>query len=142
MAFNGKLIELWIPSENHYVDFPQKIIKAESYKVTPDQRMETSASRSASGVLKRTTATHTASKIEFNTVPINNTDISAIHGMLLAAYSDQQQRKLYVRYYDPAVDDYKGGDFYIPDIDYNILRIDTAKNVIYYDSIRFAFIEY
>lgn len=142
MAFNGKLIELWIPATNTYVTFPTKIIKAESYKITPDQRMETSASRSASGVLKRTTATHTASKIEFNTVTINNTDISAIHGMFLDAYSDQQQRKLDLRYYDPAVDQYKTGTFYVPDIDYNILRIDTAKNVIYYDSIRFAFIEY
>ena len=141
MAFNGKLVELKT-GLNTYVDFPTKYIKAESYKVTPQQRLETEAKRAASGVLHRTTVSHTASKIDFNTTALTNTEVKAIHDLLASAYTDSLQRKLDLRYYDPATDAYLTGTFYVPDIDYDILRIDKVNNIVHYDSVRFAFIEY
>lgn len=141
MSFNGKLVELKT-GENSYVEFPLKYVKMESYKVTPDQRMESSAARSASGLLKRTTCSHTASKIDMSTIPLTNADVSEINTLLSNAYTDPQQRQLDLRYYVPETDSYKTGTFYVPDIDYNILRVDLSTNTIHYDSVRLAFIEY
>ena len=140
MAFNGKLIQL--KTGANYVDFPLKYMKAESYQVTPNQRMESSANRATTGVLHRTTVSHTASKIDFSTPPITNTEVNAISTLLANAYTDSLQRKLELKYYDPSSDSYKTGEFYVPDIDYPINRVDTAKNIIHYDSVRIAFIEY
>lgn len=140
MAFNGKLVEL--KTNNSYVEFPMKYIKAESYKVTPNQRMESSASRAVTGVLKRVTMSHTASKIDMNTPPLTNADANDIHTLLTNAYTDAQERKLELRYYDPSSDSYKTGEFYVPDIDYEIVRIDKTLNMIQYNSVRIAFIEY
>ena len=140
MAFTGELVEL--KTGANYVPFPLKFIKSESYKVTPDQRMEASATRSTTGILVRQTVSHTASKIDFNTVAMTNNDVNTIQTLLSNAYTDAQERKLDLRYYNPATDSYQTGTFYVPDVDYNIIRIDAALNVVYYDSIRFAFIEY
>ena len=140
MAFNGKLIQL--KTGNSYVDFPIKYIKAESYEITPNQRMESNAVRSVSGVLQRTTCTHTASKIEFNTTPLTNAEVNDIHTKLSNAYSDSLERKLTIKYYDPESDSYKESEFYVPDIQFPIMRIESDKNIIHYDSIRYAFIEY
>ena len=140
MAFNGKLIEL--KTGANYIELPIKYIKAESYKVTPNQRMESSANRASTGVLIRSTVSHTASKIEFSTPPLTNSDVNAIHTLLTNAYTNSLQRKLDLRYYDPSSDDYKTGTFYVPDINYDINRIEKATNKIHYNPIRIAFIEY
>ena len=140
MAFNGKLIEL--KTGANYVEFPLKYIMSESYKVTPNQRMESSAYRATTGLLKRKTVDHTASKIDLSTPPITNKDASAINTLLSNAYTEAKERKLDLRYYDPETDTYKTGTFYVPDPDYDILFIDQANTIIQYNSVRIAFIEY
>ena len=138
MAFNGKLIEL--KTNNSYVEFPLRYIKAESYKVTPCQRMESSANRATTGVLVRATVSHTASKIDLSTPPVTNSEVNAIHTLLSNAYTDALQRKLDLRYYDPSSDSYKTGTFYVPDIDFDINRVQGT--IIHYNPVRIAFIEY
>lgn len=140
MAFNGKLVEL--KTGNNYVEFTPKLMKAESYKVTPNQRMESSANRASTGLLVRTTMAHTASKIDFTTTPLTNSEVNSISTMLSNAYTDSLQRKLDLRYYDPSSDSYKTGTFYVPDIDYEINRVDVPNKVIHYNPVRIAFIEY
>lgn len=140
MAFNGKLIEL--KTGANYVEFPLKYIKAESYKVTPNQRMESLANRATTGLLHRVTVSHTSSKIDLNTPPITNKEVNAIHTLLTNAYTDSLQRKLNIRYYDPSSDSYKTATVYVPDIDYEIYRVDKATNTIHYNPVRIAFIEY
>lgn len=139
-AFNGKLIEVKIG--NSYSEIPLTFINSESYKVTPNQRMESSANRSTTGKLVRNTVSHTASKIDFSTTPITNIDLKTIEILLSNAYTDPLQRKLNVRYYVPSDDEYKTGVFYVPDVDYDIIRVDESKNIIWYNSVRYAFIEY
>ena len=140
MAFNGKLLELKVG--NNYVEFPTDLINAESYKVTPDQRLEASANRAASGKLIRSTLSHTASKIELNTIVLTNSQLATIENLLSSAYTDSLQRKLTIRYYVPQSDSYKTGIVYVPDVDYDILRIEKDKNIVWYNSVRYAFIEY
>ena len=138
MAFNGKLIEL--KTNNNYVALPLTYMRAESYKATPNQRLESSAARSVEGLLHRTTCSHTATKVEFETPPMTNTEVAALQKYFSDAYTNATQRNIEVKYYDPETDTYKEGLFYMPDVDYPIMRIDGTR--VYYNSIRYAFIEY
>lgn len=140
MAFNGKLLEVKVGA--NYSEFSTKYINAESYKVTPNQRMESAANRASSGVLVRNTVSHTASKIDLSTPIMTNKEVKIINDLLASAYTDSLQRKLDLRYYDPSSDSYKTGTFYVPDVDFEINRIDKTNNIIWYNSIRYAFIEY
>ena len=140
MAFNGKLLEL--KTGNSWVNVPMDFFALESYSATQDQRMESSANRATSGKLVRTTVEHTATKIEFKTPPITNREVAVLNGLLSAAYIDELERKVEARYYDPATDSYKTGEFYVPDVEYPIYRVDLETNTVYYKSLRYALIEY
>lgn len=137
MAFSGYLIKLGGSSGDN---LPMELIAAESYSATPDQRLESKAARAATGKLYRSTCDHKATKIEIETVPMTNKDLTGLMSLIASHFSDTNQRKLNLQYYDNETDNYNTGTFYMPDIQYKILRVDG--NTIYYDSIRLAFIEY
>lgn len=121
---------------------PTSLIQAETYKVTPDQRMEQSAERDVSGYLWRDTVANQPPKIEFETPACYNTDVRKLTDLFIASYTNRAERKLPVAYYDPEEDVYKSTDCYIPNIDFPIRTIDIEANTIMYDPIRFAFIGY
>ena len=139
MAFNGYLIKLGGSSGT---ELPLSYVKAESYSAMPNQRMESEAKRAVTGVLKRTTCEHTATKIEINTVPMTNSQWNVLWNMIKTRFTNYLQRDITLEYYDNETDSYKTGNFYMPDIQYPILRVDTDADLIHYDSIRLAFIEY
>lgn len=138
MAFSGYLIKVGSPA----VEIPLKYMRAETYKVTPNQRLEWSAERDVTGVLHRETTPNMPPKIEFNTPLMTNKDIKALNTILSNAYSNATERKLSVTYYDPESDTYKTHDCYMPDVKYEIRNVDTAHNVINYEELRYAFIGY
>lgn len=139
MAFNGYLIKLKGGVEQI---LPLKFMGAASYNATPQQRMESSANRATTGLLHRTTVEHTATKIEFETPMITNRDLAVLNAMLQSHFTDALQRKLTIEYYDNGTDSYRDAVCYMPDVQYKIHRIDTATNTIYYEPVRYAFIEY
>ena len=57
-------------------------------------------------------------------------------------YSVEKEKKLVLEYYCPDIDDYKKGEFYIPDITYPINMVDNKNNCILYNSFSLEFIEY
>lgn len=138
MAFSGYLIKVGSPA----VEIPLKYMRAETYKVTPNQRLEWSAERDVTGVLHRETTPNMPPKIEFNTPLMTNKEIKALNTILSNAYSNVTERKLSVNYYDPESDSYKTHDCYMPDVAYEIRNVDTARNVINYEELRYAFIGY
>lgn len=140
MAFSGYLIKVG-PSGSE-VEIPLKYMRAETYSVTPDQRLEWSAERDVTGVLHRETVANMPPKIEFNTPLMTNSDINALNTILSTAYSVAAERKLRVTYYDPESDSYKTHDCYMPDVKYEIRNVDTVNNVINYQELRYAFIGY
>lgn len=140
MAFSGYLIK--VGTGNSKVEIPLKYMRAETYKVTPNQRMEWSAERDTTGVLHRTTVANKPPKIEFETPLMNNTDIAALNTIIQGAYSNADERKLSVEYYDPESNTYKTHTCYMPDVAYKIRNVDTVKNVINYEQLRYAFIGY
>lgn len=139
MAYNGYLIK--VGGSNGTI-LPMKYIKFEGYDITPNQRMESEAKRAVTGLLHRTTVAHTASKIEFNTPIMTNSDMDAMMTLFRNAWASTSERKLELYYYDMETNTYKSGDFYMPDIKFQIDHIDNAKNIVYYKETRVAFIEY
>lgn len=136
MAFSGYLIKIG------NTVLPMKYMKAESYKSTPSQRLETEAKRAITGLLHRTTVEHRPTKIEFETPIITNLDLQAMWNIIQANYTIENERKITIQYYNEETDSYLSAECYIPDVEYQINRIDLATNLIYYNPIRFAFIEY
>ena len=140
MAFTGYLIK--VGASGYEVEIPLKYMRAETYTVTPNQRLEWSAERDVTGVLHRETTPNMPPKIEFSTPLMTNSDVNALNAILSAAYSVAAERKLRVTYYDPESDSYKSHDCYMPDVHYQIRNVDTENNVINYEELRYAFIGY
>ena len=138
MAFSGYLIKVGTTP----VEIPLKYMRAETYQVTPNQRLEWSAERDVTGVLHRETTPNMPPKIEFETPLMTNSDIVALNTILQNAYTVVAERKLPVTYYDPESDTYKTHDCYMPDVHYQIRNVDTVNNVINYEELRYAFIGY
>lgn len=139
MAYSGYLIRL---GGIGGTDLPMKYIKLGDYSITPNQRMESEAKRAVTGLLHRATVEHTSSKIEFNTPNLTNRDIDAMMSLIRGYWSSASERKLTLAYYDMETDSYKTGEFYMPDIKFQIDHIDNTRNVVYYKETRIAFIEY
>ena len=139
MAYAGYLIKL---GGSGGTVLPNKYIAIENYKSTPNQRMEIKATRAVTGILHRTTVEHKASKIEFTTPIITNTDLAALNNLLISHFSNNLERKITINYYDQETDSYRDAICYMPDVSYDIMRIDTKTNTIYYSGVRYAFIEY
>ena len=139
MAYKGYLIKL---GGSGGTVLPMKYMKLDGYNITPNQRMEAEAARSITGVLHRTTVEHTATKIEFNTPNLTNTDINGMMSMFRSVWSSAAERKLNLQYYDMETDSYKTGTFYMPDIKFQIYQADNVRNKLIYKETRIAFIEY
>lgn len=133
MSFAGYLLKV------NGTLFPTKFIKLATYDVTPNQRIETSADRSASGVLVRATVSHTPSKIEFQTPHLYEEDVQTLVGLLNMGKSNLQ-RNVTLDYFCPDTQSYQSGTFYIPDTKFSIYRIDNGR--LMYQPVRVAFIEY
>lgn len=121
-------------------EIPLSYIFTNSYDVTPNQRLETSAERNTSGVLSRETVSHTPSKVEFDTRPMYEADKNTLMAIITGAYTDANARQLTLDYYCPDTGSYQTGTFYVPDIKFTILSV--INNNPLYDKIRIAFIEY
>jgi len=138
MAFSGYLIKV---GGSNGSELPMKYIKIQGYSITPNQRMESEAKRAVTGVLHRTTVAHTASKIEFDTPNMTNADVDDMMTLFKNNWTSTSERKLKLYYYDMESDSYKEGDFYMPDIKFQIDHI-KANNVIIYKETKVTFIEY
>ena len=140
MSFSGYFIKLKGGTADEILPFDY--MAADSYQITPNQRMEAKANRATSGVLTRQTVSHTATKIEFETPPCTNQEAVALNTLLQRHFSSNSERKLTLEYYDPETDTYKQGSFYMPDAQYSVNRVDLLLNFVHYNKIRYAFIEY
>lgn len=139
MAYSGYLIKL---GGSNGTVLPMEYMATESYKSTPNQRMEASATRSVTGLLHRTTVEHKATKIEFTTTVLTNTQLATLNNLLATHFSNNLERKITINYYDQETDSYRDAECYMPDISYDINHIDQDLNIVYYNGIRYAFIEY
>lgn len=139
MAFDGTLIKVGAFA----TEVPTEYIEAKTYKASPDQRMEWSAERDATGVLHRETVDNAPPKIEFTTISnLTNAEVVSLMNIFESAFTDAKQRMLPVTFYDDATGTYKTWNCYMPDVEFTISNVDKVNRVITYEPIRFAFIGY
>lgn len=136
MSFNGYLIKFVKTGEL----FPHELIAKDTYQSTPLQRTEIKAYRDSNNKLHRTTSPNYKSKVVFNTLELNLTQMQKIRNILNNAFENAQQRKVKITYWDDELLQYRTMTAYIPDITYQIVKI-SADN-IKYSPVTFTFIEY
>lgn len=136
MSFNGSLLSIG------GANFPLKYVFKESYKITPNARLDLDPFRNTYGYLMRNVLEHTASKITFQTKPMWNNDHADMWSFIRSHYSDAHERKVQLVYYCPDLDDYDSGTFYIPDFTPPMDLVDVANRKIMFLSYELSFIEY
>lgn len=152
MAYNGYLIKINGSSGDYELGVTKKdskgritfdtkkFIKADSYSVTLSGQ-DLDSYRDADGLLHRNALAHTCIKVEFETAPmLTNKEVAELMSNIRSRMSDQVEKKVSVTAYLPETDSYVTADCYIPDIQFPIYG--TYGNVIHYDAIRLAFIQY
>lgn len=128
MAFSGYLLKVGS------IKIPMRFISVKSYKSTPNRQQDLDSYRDADGKLKRNILPHKVTTIEFSTPYLHLADKIALQAIL------PSRTKLTVTYWNDETNAYATGDFYIPDVEYSIYRVDG--NDIIYMPITYEFIEY
>jgi hypothetical protein len=136
MSYNGYLLKMGADV------FPLSFVYANSYTVTPNRRQDLDSARNADGVLERNVLEHTATTISFQTKPMWNSEMNQMMTFIRNHYSVELEKKISMEYYCPDLDDYKTGEFYIPDIAFSINMVDNEHNRILYNGFQLEFIEY
>lgn len=122
---------------------PNKYLAYESYKITPNQRTELSAYRDQNiNKLHRETIPYFKTKIDCDTKPMYEREKMEMQEIMRSGLVNATERKYRVEYYDTENNVYKSGDFYIPDTEFSIIKVDDEANEILYNKIRLALIEY
>lgn len=128
--------EGWLVKVNGVI-FPTSLIRANTYKITPDQETDLDDYTDNLGVFHRNVLPAKASKIEFETPTIRLRDAYRIFEVI-----PEDDDSVTVEYWNPRKFRYQSGDSYVPDIQYTLRMVDEDKRDIVYDQIRIAFIEY
>lgn len=128
--------EGWLLKVNG-IEFPTKYIRADTYKVTPDQETDLDDYTDNDGVFHRNVLPAKATKIEFNIVPCWLQDMVIVRSILPNARTEVN-----IEYWNDYTLSYQAGKAYIPDILYSYHILDKNRKNIQYSETRVAFIEY
>lgn len=134
MAFEGYLLAF-----GGYV-LPHKYIQLSSYDTTPNQRTELSAYRDNDNSLHRNTSPNHKTTIKFTTLSLNLLEKQEIQRIMSYGLVNSTERKYEVTYWNDEINAYTTSYFYMPDVNYQINKIDD--NNIKYNPISFELIEY
>lgn len=140
MAFDGNLV--YLVGSSDATPFPIKYVYKDSYVVAPNRRQDLDSAVNANGVLERNVLDVTRSTIKFTVKPMYNHDLAEFMRIVRNKYSSQKEKKIQLYYYCPDLDDYKVGNFYVPDIEFPIMQVDSENKRIRYGTFDFEFIEY
>lgn len=116
-------------------------IKADSYNITPNARQDMDSYRDADGVLQRNALSHTATIIEFDTIPMWDTDFEALMASMSSQYINEYERDATCTYYDVENGTSSSGHFYL-DANFKATIKQVWNNKKLYDSAHFKFVEY
>ena len=117
------------------------LIKAETFKITPNARQDLDSYRDTEGVLQRNALAHTATIVEFDTRPMWDNDFSAMMNAITSSYSNVNERDGTATYFDEENQTTKTGHFYL-DSNFQVSVMQQWGNRTLYDSCHFKFVEY
>lgn len=139
MAFNGYFVK--IKGVNGGLDWtiPMDYMKSESY-VGLLSGQDLDSYRDADGTLHRTGLKNVIPKVEFEIPPMTNDKLNLFFTNLKRRYTNKIEKKLRAEVYMSEIDDYVTHDFYVPDINFTIYKVEGKE--ILYNATRVAFISY
>lgn len=117
------------------------LIKAETFKITPNARQDLDSYRDTEGVLQRNALAHTATIVEFDTVPMWDSKFSSMMSAITSSYSNVNERDGTATYFDEENQTTKTGHFYL-DSNFQVSVMQQWGNRTLYDSCHFKFVEY
>lgn len=128
--------EGWLLKVNG-VEFPTKYIRADTYKVTPDQETDLDDYTDNDGKFHRNVLPAKATKIEFNIIPCRLVDMQEIFKII-----PHDDNAVTIEYFNPRTFGYQSGTAYVPDVYFEPYMVYKDKKDILYKETRIAFIEY
>lgn len=117
------------------------VIKADSYKITPNARQDLDSYRDTEGLLHRNALAHTATIVEFDTIPMWDTNFNAMMSAVKNSYINVSERDANCSYFDVENQTTKTGHFYL-DSNFQASIKQQWGTKILYDSCHFKFVEY
>lgn len=117
------------------------LIKAETFKITPNARQDLDSYRDTEGVLQRNALAHTATIVEFDTVPMWDSKFSSMMSAITSSYTNVNERDGTATYFDEETQTSKTGHFYL-DSNFQVSVMQQWGNRTLYDSCHFKFVEY
>ena len=136
--YDGYLVKI-----GEYI-FPMKYIAEETYNITPHQRLDLDSKRDNLGELYREVADNRPSAIEFQTIAgLTNKEVKELFACIRAEFTNEDERKANVIYYDPETDEYTEAEkMYIPNPSFPIDEVDNVKKVVTYNAIGIQVVGY
>lgn len=116
-------------------------IKADSYNITPSARQDLDSYRDADGVLRRNALSHSATIIEFDTIPMWSTDFESLMSSMTSNYINVNERDANCTYYNVESGSTETGHFYL-DANFKATIKQVWGSMKLYDSAHFKFVEY
>ena len=117
------------------------VIKADSFKITPNARQDLDSYRDTEGVLQRNALSHTATIVEFDTIPMWDTKFSSMMTSVSSSYINSNERDANCSYFDEEYQTSGTGHFYL-DSNFQVSIKQQWGNRTLYDSCHFKFVEY
>ena len=130
-GFEGWLLKI------NGVEFPASYIRADTYKVTPDQETDLDDYTDNDGVFHRNILPAKATKIEFSTPHMWQADVYKVLQII-----PQADDAVTIEYWNPRKFTYQSGTAYISDVSWEPYMVDAERKDIMYKETRFALIEY
>lgn len=105
-----------------------------TYKTTPNRLTDKNPWTDGNGVTHRNVLPHKRSVLELTTPPLFLEDKIKLQNLL------PDRTKLQIEYWNDEINDYATGEFYIPDVQYEVLM--PYDDTVAYRPITFEIIEY
>lgn len=122
---------------NSYGTLSRDLLAENGYKSNPNIQTDKNSYTDGTGLTHRTILSHLRSKIWLTFKDeISTTEKQHVQTIF------PSRTLVKLTYWNDEEEKYKSGDFYIPDIDWTIKRIDKATNTRYYSSLAITLIEY
>lgn len=124
------------------IPLSNEFILADGWNATPNHRLEQEAYRNENADLIRITSPNHKTEIQITLPKMNLAKKKRLQAIINAATIDKDQRKVEVTYWNDEEEKYKTGEFYLPDIKYNIHTVNEDARDIEYKSMQIKLIQY
>lgn len=141
-VYNGYLIKVkGIEDTAYAADFiiPLQYMILSSYKATYST-LDGDTKRDGEGYLVRTVLPHKVAHCSVDIRQMSNAEIWLLMDGIQSRYTDENENKVNASIWVPQLNDYVDAEFYVPDIEFTIRKIEPPK--ILYAQLTLEFIGY